>query len=74
MNGSQIPEDLQTKVNNLLWAIKSDKGELARIQKMSADEYHVYLVNKGFTDDEISLLTQDYAMQAGVQRYPWWLY
>lgn len=74
MDKSQLDPELKQRANDLFREILETEGELAKVQDMSAAEYKGYLMGKGFMEDEINMLTQDYALQAGVERFPWWLY
>lgn len=74
MNKEQYTQERWNKVTTLLVQILEDEEELKKVQSMSKEEYHGYMLDSGFLEDEIRLIIQDLAKIASVGRFPWWLY
>jgi hypothetical protein len=74
MYEEQNAQERWNKVTNLLVHILHDEEELKKVQSMSKEEYHAFLIESGFLEEDIRLIIQDLAKIATVGRWPWWLY
>jgi hypothetical protein len=74
MYKEQDAQERWNKVTTLLVQILQDEEELKKVQSMPKEEYHAYLLDSGFIEEEIRLIIQDLAKIASVRRFPWWLY
>jgi hypothetical protein len=74
MYEEQTTQERWNKVTNLLVHILHDEEELKKVQSMSKEEYHAFLIESGFLEEDIRLIIQDLAKIATVGRWPWWLY
>lgn len=74
MYEEQNAQERWNKVTNLLVHILHDEEELKKVQSMSKEEYHAFLIESGFLEEDIRLIIQDLAKIATVGRWPWWIY